>query len=389
MYSVQRAGVTLGRLAWGAGFAVSIGLAGASQAQAPSASVNAAVLVNNAGWSPCAISPRTTLFGPDSIPPSACFVPVTLPGVGPSTRSMATIGARSLVPSVFDPLNPASYQLAKLGTQATISSQVIDWRTGLNQRNTIVQAAAFAQYTDYLHLGPVRPVSMRLTFDLSGGLSIDPIYTGMFGGSAYAETRYSVYAQSGRYNPSDSSFGSFQTYGSGDLNSMQSISAPGQTPTFATFVNQGAPGQFAATDRVHPNPLVRNTRRVTVDLGSDFFSNPINDILGLNLGLFSRVDAPLWLIDPSFGPGGYMVDVSSNFFNTFEMVGIEAFDANGVDITSDAVLGFGSMNPPAPVDPDPTDPGTVVPEPRSVVLMATGLLGVLAVGRRRRRARAG
>ena len=75
------------------------------------------------------------------------------------------------------------------------------------------------------------------------------------------------------------------------------------------------------------------------------------------------------------------------------MVGLNAFDENGIDITADAIRGFQSLqslDPGPDPDPDPTpDPNgnTVVPEPGTVSLLGGGLALLVVTARRRRRMR--
>ena len=92
---------------------------------------------------------------------------------GAAGAEVSTQG-RSVAPSPFDPLNPASYQLPEVGASLLITSAVRSW-PGNNAPASelyapMVTAFSGARFTDFLMLGETRPASMVLGFTLDGGV---------------------------------------------------------------------------------------------------------------------------------------------------------------------------------------------------------------------------
>jgi hypothetical protein len=75
----------------------------------------------------------------------------------------------------------------------------------------------------------------------------------------------------------------------------------------------------------------------------------------------------------------YVVD--SNFYDTLDLTGITAFDANGGQLALTGLTGISGTNYLALVAPPPSNNG--VPEPLTLTLFGAGLLGLGAARRRR------
>jgi hypothetical protein len=282
-------------------------------------------------------------------------------------RGRATVSASTIPTSAFDPANPAAYQLGGVKTYAAVTSE---WRPFVStspdlRYPPIVTATAFASFTDYLLLSSsVRPTTLTLSFALTGELRLDPLFSQQ-GAVADASIRSVVAAQSGRA-VGGRFFSSTAPFAYGDVAFSQKV-ASYTGPTSSTFSSNPDNAFFYST------VTSLDTTFVSVTLGGAFFSNPNNDLILLNLGLFSTASAQGWFNGlPAFG-----ATVASDFGSTFAMTGLVAYDENLNDITALAIRGFQSILAP---DPDPTP----VPEPSSAELLALGLVSFAFLARRRR-----
>lgn len=138
---------------------------------------------------------------------------------------------------------------------------------------------------------------------------------------------------------------------------------------------QGAPVWDLPNARLFRTTLIgRTSQSATVaETGYVDFALDGAAPLFFHFGLSAFVD---------LGLGGLRQDVvagmgDADFFNT-ALFGVQALDANGADVTAAAGLVFES-GAGYPVSPTAT-----VPEPGTVVLVATGLLAVAGTDRRRR-----
>jgi hypothetical protein len=281
----------------------------------------------------------------------------SVPGAGTARISNRAL---TVAPSVFDPQDPLSYRLARLGARSSLELEVHAYH-GTNRSFQLptfaVTAQASTSFRDYLMLGALRPASLQLDFHLSGDLRIDPALSGTLN-PFQLDAIYVVAAGSG-YQASDGAFVASSPNAGGWAQVNRQLKLFGGTPTVLPLVESNPATAFTLTET--SNALGGTDVRVV--LGADFFSNPANDLVALELGLSSSVHGPAWTFkDMAYGEVLTGKGITADFGSTFEMVGLQAFDAAGQDITASAVLGFQSMQP--------------VPEPRAWLLLAAGLVGV-------------
>ena len=280
----------------------------------------------------------------------------------------ATTSNRGIVeaPSAFDPSAPASYQLARLGASSSLGVELHAFAgTGrsFNDSPLAVTAQTSVRYRDYLLLGAVRPASLQLTFHLSGELRIDPAFTGAFN-TFQVDAIYGVSAGAG-YIASDGAFAAQAPEAYGLVQAHRQLGLPGATPT-VVLSGDSYPNQGALTRLETRGP--QGGTDVVVTLGADFFNNPVNNLVALELSLATSVHGPAWTFKDL--PSGTVLtgrEISADFDSTFAMVGLQAFDADGEDITASAGLGLQSLQ--------------AVPEPQAWLLLLAGLI-VLAWRRR-------
>lgn len=282
----------------------------------------------------------------------------TVPGGGSATaRNQASFQA----PSAFDPSNPNGYQLAGLGARSTLEIEVHSYAGTNHLPNDprfALHAQATASFRDYLMLGALRPSSLVLAFHLSGEFRIAPA----LGGSPDPLQTFTVYGVgvgSGHLGP-DGVFGATDPYAYGLVQVSRDLRIFGGMPVVTPWVDSHPGG--AITHSESPSPLGGTDVRVT--LGSDFFSNPANDAVLLDLSLASVAYGPAWTFGQHLAYGTVLTgnEISADFGSTFVMVGLQAFDESGQDITASAGLGFQSLQ--------------AVPEPQAWLLFAAGLIGV-------------
>lgn len=281
---------------------------------------------------------------------------------------------RAVAPSQFDPLNPGSYQLPEVGTSLSITSAVRYW-PGNNAPASelyapMVTAFAGTRFSDFLLLGETRPAYMILGFRLDGALEIGttyPVPEAVQLSPVKAQVSYVVGAQA--TNVYGSSFGSLAPYGEGSVISDRIAQGFGLGPQPVTnnVYRYGTLGHSAT-----PDPLNPFVTRVTITLGPEFFNNPANSGVLLDIALNTFAYSPAVF----FHDGGpdevtHSGRVSADYLNTFSMESLVAYDAAGVDITASAFQGFASSN----LQP--------VPEPEIIAMLLCGL-GVVFLARRRR-----
>jgi len=290
------------------------------------------------------------------------------------TGASASVQGRTVAPIPFNPNNPSSYRMGEVGSSASITSAVVRW-PGNNATTYAPSVSAFAgsQYQDVLMLGEVRPAYMRLQFTLDGALEIrttHPVQQALFTQPGKAQVSYSVGAYSGVYDSVSKSFRSFEPFGQGSVISDRVADSSGfATPTITS--NRSLYGTLQHSENMSLlNPFVRT---VSIVLDSEFFDNPVNNGLLLNIVLntFAYSPARVYYGGPPGDPD-YSGLVSADFLSTFSMQSLTAYDANDVDITASAILGFASESM-APV-----------PEPEVFAMLLAGL-GLLFVAQRRRR----
>lgn len=340
------------------------GLAPAAQALAPGGSVDVGSWTRSAGvesaLNTCLILQATA--GGSKLLRQGCTVPN---GGTAATGNQASFQA----PSVFDPGNPAGYQLASLGARSTLEVEVHSDAGGTgrshNDPRTALEARADASYIDYLMLGTTRPNRLVLDFHLSGDFRIDPVL-GQSVDPVRTDATYTVGAQSG-HTTFAGDFASYDPFAMGSVQVHRQLERVTGLPTVTRTVYSDPAGALTHLE----NRNVLGGIDVQVTLGSAFFSNRDNNLVALRLSLSSFAYGAAWTFAPlEYGTVRTGNVISADFASTFQMVGLQAFDANGLDITADAVLGFASLQP--------------VPEPQTWWLLAAGLVGV-ALRRRSQR----
>lgn len=287
-------------------------------------------------------------------------------GVPNGFTATASNRAFAQAPTAFNPSLPSSYQLARLGTRSRLGVEVLSFNgTGRNIHQVPIGVTAYssASYSDFLLLGAVRPTTLRLDFRLSGELRIGAALGNL--NSYQTDALYTVGVQS-LHVASDGALGSFDPSAAGSVNVRRALKVAGATPTTQIFVDSDPALAFTHSER--HNPLFGFTD-ISVTLGAPFFSNPVNNLLLLDLSLASSAFGPAFTFaNLAFGTLLTDNEISADFGNTFEMVGLQAFDEAGVDITASAILGLQSVQ--------------VVPEPTTALLWLVGLTAGVGWSRR-------
>ena len=297
-------------------------------------------------------------------------------GVAGAPGAEVTVQGRAVAPTPFDPSNPASYQLPEVGASLLITSAVRNW-PGNNAPASelyapMVTAFAGSRFSDFLLLGETRPASMTLGFRLDGALEFGttyPVPEAIQPNAVKAQVSYTVGAQSA--HTFGNGFGSFTPLGEGSVISDRIAQGFGLGPQpVTTNIYRSGTLEHSAS----PDPLNPFVTRVTITLGPEFFDNPANPGVLLDISLNTFAYAPaVFFHDGGPDDGSHTGRVGADYLNTFSMESLVAYDANGADITNIAVLGFASSNIPP------------VPEPQ-IVAMLLGGLGVVFQAQRRKRA---
>ena len=278
-------------------------------------------------------------------------------GVPNGATATANNRAYAQAPITFNPNAPGSYQLAGRGARSRLGVEVLSFNgTGrdVNQAPIGVTASSFASYRDFLLLGAVRPATLRLDFQLSGELRIGAALGSL--NSYQTDAFYTVGVQS-IYVASDGALVAADPLAVGGVNVRRQLKVAGATPTVNVDVQSDPALAFTHSER--PNSLLGVTD-ISVTLGAPFFSNPDNRLLLLDLSLASSAFGPAFTFtNLPFGTVLTDNEISADFGSTFEMVGLQAFDDVGQDITASAVLGLQSVQ--------------AIPEPTTALLWLIGL----------------
>lgn len=213
--------------------------------------------------------------------------------------------------------------------------------------------SAHAAFVDYVKLASVPTNHLVLNYQWNGGFTLNDPAEQKHLTAAYGTVYMSFRTTSGNLY-SDGSFGRCWSCSYGDTGEMTTLN----------LGNTSSSGIFKDTNATDYDVQV-SPGNYKITLGPSFFANPeyhdlaIDFSLGVNATLYADY---YYALTPLF--------VDADFSHTLRMTSINAYDDQGNDITSQAILGFASSNfPTAPV-PEP--------ETYGMLLAGLGLIGTIA-----------
>ncbi|HRP07036.1 MAG TPA: PEP-CTERM sorting domain-containing protein [Gemmatimonadales bacterium] len=187
--------------------------------------------------------------------------------------------------------------------------------------------------------------------------------------------------------------------GSCDMASFGSLSSG---PGFASVYHSPIGGSYQLVGTVkHPFDVMVGSAACGGYWGSDRtyhiatqaaqqYNQTLTALLPLEFGwsfFMWRLDAFLGISTDAFGTSGpFSASLWSDFSSTMGLTGYRVYDADQNDITSLSTVNFGATELLIlGEDPDDENPGSTVPEPATMTLLATGLAGMAAARRRKRK----
>lgn len=276
---------------------------------------------------------------------------------GPVVASATSGGVTSTVTLFGTATAPVDItHLGSVGASAKIES--IRTQSNVAPFYQWTDASASAGFVDYLQLGTQAGIKqMVLTFQLNGSLTPNvPLQDYPHSEAASGALNVDFGVSTGQRHVMDSSFSEF---------------AGGQTTERSQLFNGKvtSTGLFNATSGASDYTGVASSPGTyQITLGSGFFANPNATDLMLSFRLSTFVS--LYAYAP-FATD--VMSVEADYAHTLQMTSINAYDAQGHDITDQAILGFASTV-------------SVVPESGTSGMAAAGIAVLAGLGRRRRHA---
>lgn len=260
--------------------------------------------------------------------------------------STVTVSARATAPVSLG-------QLAEIGASARIDAIRSGPAAAPGYQWT--DASAAASFVDDIRLNPLAtPNQMVLSFALTGGFhQVVPLQFYPVNSPASAQVQVTFYAATGSYFQGPNGVG-FGVYSEGSTNERTQF-IDGVARSAGLFNTASNPAAYTATEAA--------PGLYQITLGPAYFANP--NATDLRLSLTLGASASLYAF------AGFATDTmtaEADYAHTLQMTGLQALDAQGNDITQEAVLSFASTQAAA------------VPEPGALALMLMGL-GVLVAAR--------